>query len=216
MSNAVQVELGAVVSLWRYPVKSMMGEELNATQVTERGLLGDLRPWLGCCAVFLLSLVTAAGLGCGTTVSYKFGGTPSDQQTARDRCHTEVRSEGPDFERCMAEQGWTVTQLGASAGPSDAKERVRAKSASTRSQSLSAAGSVAPSSELSNAPSAVDPIVVKGWFKFGGTRDDLDAATQRCVAKLGIAHRPEPPPHAVSHEMLDCLRTEGWRAVESQ
>ncbi len=33
--------LGSVVSLWRYPVKSMMGEELNATEVTERGLLGD-------------------------------------------------------------------------------------------------------------------------------------------------------------------------------
>src|SRR5437870_4723853 len=41
MSNAAQGELGAVVSLWRYPVKSMMGEELNATEVTERGLLGD-------------------------------------------------------------------------------------------------------------------------------------------------------------------------------
>lgn len=33
--------LGSVVSLWRYPVKSMMGEELNAAEVTERGLLGD-------------------------------------------------------------------------------------------------------------------------------------------------------------------------------
>jgi uncharacterized protein YcbX len=41
MSNAAQTELGSVVSLWRYPVKSMMGEELNATEVTERGLLGD-------------------------------------------------------------------------------------------------------------------------------------------------------------------------------
>jgi uncharacterized protein len=41
MSNAVAVALGSVVSLWRYPVKSMMGEELNATDVTERGLLGD-------------------------------------------------------------------------------------------------------------------------------------------------------------------------------
>ena len=41
MSNAAQIELGSVVSLWRYPVKSMMGEELNATEVTERGLLGD-------------------------------------------------------------------------------------------------------------------------------------------------------------------------------
>ena len=32
---------GAVVSLWRYPVKSMMGEELNASDVTDRGVLGD-------------------------------------------------------------------------------------------------------------------------------------------------------------------------------
>jgi hypothetical protein len=36
-----QSVLGSVVSLWRFPVKSMMGEELNAADVTERGLLGD-------------------------------------------------------------------------------------------------------------------------------------------------------------------------------
>lgn len=41
MSNAAQNELGSVVSLWRYPVKSMMGEELNPTEVTDRGLLGE-------------------------------------------------------------------------------------------------------------------------------------------------------------------------------
>jgi uncharacterized protein len=32
---------GSVASLWRYPVKSMLGEELNASDVTDRGLLGD-------------------------------------------------------------------------------------------------------------------------------------------------------------------------------
>ena len=32
---------GKVVSLWRYPVKSMLGEELNSSDVTERGLVGD-------------------------------------------------------------------------------------------------------------------------------------------------------------------------------
>ena len=30
-----------VVSMWRYPVKSMLGEELNSSYVTERGLIGD-------------------------------------------------------------------------------------------------------------------------------------------------------------------------------
>jgi hypothetical protein len=33
--------IGTVVGLWRYPVKSMIGEEVNASDVTERGLLGD-------------------------------------------------------------------------------------------------------------------------------------------------------------------------------
>src|SRR4051794_31960069 len=40
-SPYAEVETGSVVGLWRYPVKSMMGEELNAAEVTERGLLGD-------------------------------------------------------------------------------------------------------------------------------------------------------------------------------
>ena len=36
-----QTTQGSVSSLWRYPVKSMVGEELTATEVTEQGLLGD-------------------------------------------------------------------------------------------------------------------------------------------------------------------------------
>lgn len=36
-----QTSTGTVVSLWRYPVKSMLGEELNSSSVTERGLIGD-------------------------------------------------------------------------------------------------------------------------------------------------------------------------------
>jgi uncharacterized protein len=37
----MEQDTGSVVALWRYPVKSMMGEELNAAEVTDRGLLGD-------------------------------------------------------------------------------------------------------------------------------------------------------------------------------
>ena len=33
--------IASTVSLWRYPIKSMMGEEMNAADITERGLLGD-------------------------------------------------------------------------------------------------------------------------------------------------------------------------------
>lgn len=34
-------QLGTIASLWRYPVKSMRGEELPAAELTEYGLLGD-------------------------------------------------------------------------------------------------------------------------------------------------------------------------------
>lgn len=41
MAKEQQESDGAVVALWRYPVKSMMGEELNACELTSRGVLGD-------------------------------------------------------------------------------------------------------------------------------------------------------------------------------
>jgi uncharacterized protein len=39
--NQSQKSTGKVVSIWRYPMKSVMGEELNSSYVTERGLMGD-------------------------------------------------------------------------------------------------------------------------------------------------------------------------------
>jgi uncharacterized protein YcbX len=41
MATATPTVIGSVRSLWRYPVKSMLGEELDTAEVTERGLLGD-------------------------------------------------------------------------------------------------------------------------------------------------------------------------------
>ena len=41
MSSFGPLQVGSVAALWRYPVKSMMGEELNSCEVTDRGLLGD-------------------------------------------------------------------------------------------------------------------------------------------------------------------------------
>src|SRR3954454_1940183 len=41
MSSPTSNSFDSMVSLWRYPVKSMMGEELNSAVVGDRGLLGD-------------------------------------------------------------------------------------------------------------------------------------------------------------------------------
>src|SRR6266849_2203316 len=41
MPNSASTLVGVVEELWRYPVKSMLGEQLTATEVMENGLLGD-------------------------------------------------------------------------------------------------------------------------------------------------------------------------------
>jgi uncharacterized protein len=41
MPNSGSTFFGVIEELWRYPVKSMLGEQINATEVTESGLLGD-------------------------------------------------------------------------------------------------------------------------------------------------------------------------------
>lgn len=41
MSTTHGDELGSVLSLWRYPVKSMQGEELAASRLSAQGLFGD-------------------------------------------------------------------------------------------------------------------------------------------------------------------------------
>jgi hypothetical protein len=39
MANSASTFVGVVEELWRYPVKSMLGERLTATTVTENGCL---------------------------------------------------------------------------------------------------------------------------------------------------------------------------------
>jgi uncharacterized protein YcbX len=41
MSHATQPQIGAVVALWRCPVKSMQGEEVQTARVRDHRLLGD-------------------------------------------------------------------------------------------------------------------------------------------------------------------------------
>jgi uncharacterized protein len=41
VTEAHAVRQGSVAAVWRYPVKSMIGEQLNDSSVTERGLAGD-------------------------------------------------------------------------------------------------------------------------------------------------------------------------------
>lgn len=41
MADSQTEPMGRIISIWRYPVKSMLGEELEETEVTRSGVLGD-------------------------------------------------------------------------------------------------------------------------------------------------------------------------------
>jgi len=41
VATSIRTALGSVESIWRYPVKSMLGERLDVAELTERGVLGD-------------------------------------------------------------------------------------------------------------------------------------------------------------------------------
>ena len=44
MSNTTQIELGSVVALWRYPVKSMMGDSRCALAAERPTVMRSMRP----------------------------------------------------------------------------------------------------------------------------------------------------------------------------
>src|SRR5438093_13609865 len=41
MEERIMETVGSVAELWRFPVKSMKGEQLREVTITERGVLGD-------------------------------------------------------------------------------------------------------------------------------------------------------------------------------
>jgi len=185
--------------------------------------------------VVLASLGAVTFAGCGS-IAFKAGGTGGEQQAARDHCRAAGRGESPDFERCMKEQGWSVRQLGdsrataseaagaAEASPSAQLPAVPRDAVDPGTQTPNAPvgdtprpaeAPAAPAAALEpvEAPPVRTPIVVNGWFKFGGNADALESAKRRCAGKLGASDAPAGDANTLSPEMFDCLREEGWRAV---
>jgi hypothetical protein len=98
--------LGTVAQLWRYPVKSMPGERIDATQVSERGFAGDRAFALR--DVETGKVVSAKRprfwggmLGLGA----RFGADPASGAAARITLAdgTEVGTEDPEIDRVLSD-----------------------------------------------------------------------------------------------------------------
>jgi len=173
---------------------------------------GDASPVTAAPVVILFSLALLTAVGCGT-LAYKTGGTEHEYQGARGRCEAAGRGASPDFERCMAEQGWVVKQLTSPSAKSDTQRNAPVAASSSETLAAPTVGPTASASPVSEAPTPERTIAVKSWFKLGGTADQLAAAKKRCAATLGAAAGPQPESDTVTGAMLDCLRNEGWHGL---
>lgn len=101
--------VGAVVGLWRFPVKSMLGEQVDAVDVAEGGIVGDR-------AYALIDAETGKVvsakhprkwgrlLGCrATLVAEPRPGEPAPPVLIELADGTEVRSDAPDVDAVLSE-----------------------------------------------------------------------------------------------------------------
>jgi uncharacterized protein YcbX len=121
---------GSVVALWRYPVKSMLGEELNATEVTQRGFVGDRQ-------FAVIDRVT--GKVAGAKNPRKWGNffefrAAYTQTPHADSKPPEVRLTLPDGSQASSEQPDLVQTLSRALGREVAFARIESDEGSSKNE----------------------------------------------------------------------------------
>jgi uncharacterized protein YcbX len=121
---------GSVVALWRYPVKSMLGEELNATEVTRRGLVGDRQ-------FAVIDRVTGKVAGAknprkwGNFFEFRAAYTQTPQADSKP---PEVRLTLPDGSQASSEQPDLVHTLSRALGREVAFARIESDEGSSKNE----------------------------------------------------------------------------------
>lgn len=190
----------------------------------------DLTQTRTLCSVCILMLTTVLFSGCGE-FAYKRGANSSDLEAAKQSCR-EKGGDSAAFEKCMADSGWTVQNLGrmepldadpvveASVIPSDRRIENSAGAApgEQRADMPAASGSTQSAATAKRKPDLLDTFKVGSWWKAGSGADSLKSDTEECVAKLGEAHRPvqTQQTQTATRGLLLCLKEKGWSGLRAK
>lgn len=174
------------------------------------------------CSVCVLMLTSVLFSGCGE-FAYKRGANSSDLEAAKQSC----REKGPDsatYEKCMADSGWSVQNLGRME-PLDADPVIEA-SVIPSDRRIENATSAAPDVQRAEVPAAaatrkpdmLDTFKVSSWWKAGSGASSFEADTNECVARLGEAHRPvqTQQTQTATRGLLLCMKEKGWSALRAK
>lgn len=182
------------------------------------------------CSVSVLVLTAVLFSGCGE-FAYKRGANSSDLEAAKQSCR-EKGSDSAAFEKCMADSGWTVQNLGrmepldadpvveASVIPSDRRieNSTSAAPGEQRANMPAASGSTQPAATEKRKPGMLDTFKVSSWWKAGSGADSLKSDTEECVARLGEAHRPvqTQQTQTATRGLLLCMKGKGWSGLRAK
>ena len=182
------------------------------------------------CSVCVLMLTAVLFSGCGE-FAYKRGANSSDLEAAKQSCREKV-GDSAAFEKCMADSGWTVQNLGrmepldadpvvdASVIPSDRRIENSTSTApgEQRADMPTAFGSTQPAATAKHKPDMLDTFKVSSWWKAGSGADSLKADTNECVTTLGEAHRPvqSQQTQTATRGLLLCMKEKGWSGLRAQ
>lgn len=168
------------------------------------------------CTVMLLALLFS---GCGE-LAYKRGATSGDLEASKRTC----REQGDDaaYEKCMADSGWTVQNLGRME-PLDVAPVIEASVIPSNIR-IENATSAAPGEPHADRPAAtrkpdmLDTFKVSSWWKAGSGAGNLEADTNTCVAQVGEVHRPAQTQQTqtATRGLLLCMKAKGWSALQAK
>lgn len=178
-----------------------------------------------CCSMIFLALLAS---GCGE-FAYKRGANSSDLENAKRSC----KAKDPDpaaLEKCMADNGWTIQNLGRME-PLDADPVIEATAipSNQRIENASSApdnkkspgeyvlsSTMQPTQPAKKTPDMLDTFKVSSWWKTGSGADSLKADTEACVAQLGEAHRPNIQTQSATRGLLLCMKEKGWSGLRTK
>jgi hypothetical protein len=153
----------------------------------------------------LVTLTMLALSGCGE-FAYKTGAGADALATDKAACQLA----GGDYQKCMHDKGWTISNLGGD----DTPEPMPVAATPTAPRTATPAPSVVPAMPAPAVPVPADPttpVKMTAWIRFGGggPQDDIDA----CVTTLGPANTPDTVHHTVTPALLACMKQKGWRGL---
>jgi len=170
------------------------------------------------CSACILMLATLLFSGCGE-FAYKRGANSSDLESAKKSC-MEKRPDSAALEKCMADSGWVVQNLGRME-PMEADPVVEASVIPSDRRIENAAGttppgSAQPMSVAKRPPDPMDTFKVSSWWKTGSGAASLASDTEACVARLGEAHRPDSQTQTATRGLLLCMKDKGWSGLRAK